>query len=84
MLMNDIKRKKLFARFFRRIIIIFIKIYQLVLSPLFPPSCIYTPTCSQYAIDAVHKHGILKGGFMAVRRILRCTPFHNGGYDPVR
>ncbi|MBN2322097.1 MAG: membrane protein insertion efficiency factor YidD [Spirochaetes bacterium] len=82
--MSDSKRKRLFAQLFRRIIIVFIRIYQLVLSPLFPPSCIYTPTCSQYAIDAVRKHGILKGGFMAARRILRCTPFHTGGYDPVR
>ncbi|HUT64795.1 MAG TPA: membrane protein insertion efficiency factor YidD [Spirochaetota bacterium] len=60
-----------------------IKVYQKIISPFFPPSCIYSPTCSQYAIEAIGKHGILKGGFMALRRILRCTPFHRGGYDPV-
>ncbi len=61
-----------------------IKVYQKIVSPLFPPSCIYSPTCSQYAIEAVGKHGILKGGWMAARRFLRCTPFHNGGFDPVK
>ncbi|MCK5570127.1 MAG: membrane protein insertion efficiency factor YidD, partial [Spirochaetes bacterium] len=52
--------------------------------PLFPPSCIYTPTCSNYAITALQKHGLLKGGFMAAKRIVKCTPFHKGGIDPVK
>ena len=82
--MREEKSRKYFKLFARRIIVVSIKTYQMVLSPLFPPSCIYTPTCSQYAIDAVRKYGILKGGFLALRRILRCTPFHTGGYDPVR
>lgn len=60
-----------------------IKFYQKSISPMFPPSCIYTPTCSQYAIEAIQKYGILKGGSKAVRRVLRCTPFHKGGYDPL-
>ena len=47
------------------------------------PSCIYTPTCSQYAVEAISKYGAWKGGFLAVKRILRCHPFHKGGYDPV-
>jgi len=66
------------------ILISFIKFYQMIISPLFPPSCIYTPTCSQYALQAVRRYGALRGGFMALRRILRCTPFHRGGFDPVR
>lgn len=57
--------------------------YQRWISPLFPPCCIYRPTCSQYAIEAVAKYGALKGGWLAVKRICRCHPFHQGGYDPV-
>lgn len=57
--------------------------YQRYLSPLFPPCCIYRPTCSQYAVEAVTKYGALKGGWLAVKRICRCHPFHKGGYDPV-
>jgi len=66
------------------LLISFIKFYQKAVSPFLPPSCIYTPTCSQYAIQAVSRYGALKGSFMAVRRLLRCTPFHRGGFDPVR
>ncbi len=47
------------------------------------PTCIYTPTCSQYAIEAIEKYGSIKGTYLAVRRILRCHPFRKGGYDPV-
>ncbi|MCK4804308.1 MAG: membrane protein insertion efficiency factor YidD [Spirochaetes bacterium] len=64
--------------------VLVIKIYQIAISPLFPPSCIYTPTCSSYAITALQKYGLLKGGFMAAKRIVRCTPFHKGGIDPVK
>ena len=60
-----------------------IRFYQKRISPLFPPTCIYTPTCSEYALQAVRKYGFLHGGFLAVKRILRCHPFHEGGYDPV-
>jgi len=60
-----------------------IHFYQKALSPLFPPSCIYSPTCSNYAITAVKKYGVIRGGFLALRRIVRCTPFHKGGFDPV-
>ena len=60
-----------------------IRFYQRYISPLFPPTCIYTPTCSEYALQAVRKYGFLRGGLMAVKRILRCHPFHEGGYDPV-
>lgn len=60
-----------------------IRFYQLALSPLIPPRCRYSPTCSQYAIEAVQKHGALKGGYLAVKRIARCHPFGGSGYDPV-
>lgn len=53
------------------------------MSPLFPPRCRYIPTCSEYALQAVEKYGPLRGGFLALRRLLRCNPFHKGGYDPV-
>lgn len=57
--------------------------YRMVLSPLLPPTCRFTPTCSQYALDAIARHGALKGSWLAIRRISRCHPFHPGGYDPV-
>ena len=68
----------------KNVSVLVIKIYQIAISPLFPPSCIYTPTCSSYAITALQKYGLLKGGFMAAKRIVRCTPFHKGGIDPVK
>jgi len=66
------------------VLIAVIRAYQRVLSPYIPPSCRYSPTCSQYAVEALQKHGPLRGGYLALRRVLRCTPFHSGGYDPVR
>ncbi len=60
-----------------------IKIYRNFISPLFPPSCRFQPTCSQYALDAISIHGTIKGSYLALRRILRCHPFNKGGYDPV-
>lgn len=60
-----------------------IRFYQKRISPLFPPSCIYKPTCSQYAVEAINKYGLARGGWLAIKRILRCHPFHKGGYDPV-
>ncbi len=60
-----------------------IRAYQKFISPLFPPTCRYYPTCSAYAYEAVTKYGPFKGFYLAVRRILRCHPFHEGGYDPV-
>ena len=65
-------------------LIFLIKLYKRYLSPLKGVSvCKYTPTCSTYAIEAIEKHGVLKGGLLAVWRILRCNPFSKGGYDPV-
>ncbi|GAB4111530.1 MAG: membrane protein insertion efficiency factor YidD [Roseiflexaceae bacterium] len=60
-----------------------IRFYQRFLSPLIPPSCIYTPTCSQYTLEAIRKYGALKGSYLGIRRILRCHPFARGGHDPV-
>jgi len=60
-----------------------IRIYRKYISPAFPPSCRFTPTCSQYALEAVERFGAIRGGGMAVWRILRCNPFCKGGYDPV-
>jgi len=57
--------------------------YQLVISPMLPPSCRYVPTCSEYSLEAIERYGILKGGWMTVRRIGRCHPFAKGGLDPV-
>jgi uncharacterized protein len=58
-------------------------LYQKFISPLLPPSCRFVPTCSQYAVEAISHFGIVKGGWLAVRRIARCHPFNPGGYDPV-
>lgn len=60
-----------------------IKLYQNYISPLTPPSCRYTPTCSQYAIEALRKYGPLKGLWLALKRILSCHPWGGSGYDPV-
>ena len=60
-----------------------IRFYQRQISPLSPPRCRYFPTCSEYALEAVEKYGAVKGSWLAAKRILRCNPFHKGGYDPV-
>jgi uncharacterized protein len=67
----------------RQTLILLIRGYQYLISPLFPPACRFHPTCSHYASEAIAKHGALAGGWMAIRRILRCNPWHAGGYDPV-
>ena len=68
----------------KRLLIILIKLYRKYISPLKRyPSCRYIPTCSQYAIEAIEKYGALKGGLLALWRIIRCNPFSKGGYDPV-
>ena len=58
--------------------------YKVAVSPLLPPACRYTPTCSEYAIEAISRHGVLRGGALSIRRLLSCHPFTRGGYDPVR
>jgi len=67
----------------KKLLLGFIRFYQRHISPSLPPMCRYTPTCSCYAIQAIERFGAIKGGFLAVKRILRCNPFFKGGYDPV-
>ncbi|MBQ0082532.1 MAG: membrane protein insertion efficiency factor YidD [Paludibacteraceae bacterium] len=67
----------------RRLLILPIRFYQLCISPMFPPSCRFTPTCSQYAVEAISKYGVLKGGWLTLKRIARCNPWGGSGYDPV-
>jgi putative membrane protein insertion efficiency factor len=67
----------------RQLLLWMIRGYQKAISPLFPASCRFVPTCSQYGYEAIQHYGAIRGGYMAVRRILRCHPFHPGGYDPV-
>ena len=66
-----------------RILLSVIRLYRRWISPLTPPSCRFTPTCSAYAEQAVRQHGALRGGWLALRRLLRCHPFGDSGYDPV-
>ncbi len=61
-----------------------IRFYQRFVSPALPPACRFVPTCSEYGYEAIAKYGIIKGGRLAVWRVLRCNPFGRGGYDPVR
>lgn len=65
------------------IFIYIIKLYQKLISPMFPPSCRFHPTCSEYSVQAFQKYGVIKGGAKATWRILRCNPFNKGGYDPL-
>ncbi|HHQ69541.1 MAG TPA: membrane protein insertion efficiency factor YidD [Halothiobacillaceae bacterium] len=67
----------------RWILIKLVQFYRLVISPVLPPSCRFYPTCSEYTIEAINRHGALKGTWLAIRRIGRCHPFCKGGYDPV-
>lgn len=61
----------------------FVRFYQRAISPLFPRTCRFVPSCSQYAVVAVERYGFLKGGWLAVKRLVKCGPWHPGGYDPV-
>ncbi|MDP5328159.1 MAG: membrane protein insertion efficiency factor YidD [Litorivicinaceae bacterium] len=70
-------------RIFSAPIVAIIRLYRYFVSPLLPPSCRYIPTCSEYAIEAIQQHGVIKGCWLAARRILRCHPGCSGGYDPV-
>ena len=66
-----------------KVMLALIAFYRNCISPFTPPTCRFTPTCSQYAVEAIQKHGPFKGGWLALRRILRCHPFGGSGYDPV-
>jgi len=67
----------------KRLIVFLLKGYKAAVSPFLPPACIHVPTCSQYAVEAVERHGPLAGGWLSARRLFRCTPLHKGGVDPV-
>jgi uncharacterized protein len=67
----------------RRLVVLLIRGYQALVSPILPPACRFTPTCSNYALAAVERYGALKGGWLALRRVGRCHPWNPGGYDPV-
>lgn len=67
----------------RKIVQAPIYFYRRFISPLKPPTCRFYPSCSLYALEAIEEHGVVRGGWLAVRRIARCHPFHPGGYDPV-
>jgi putative membrane protein insertion efficiency factor len=69
--------------FLRKTALLLIRFYQVAVSPHFPPSCRYVPSCSEYAYRAVEKYGFRRGLYLALKRILRCHPLHPGGYDPV-
>ena len=76
--MYDMEREILKKSF-----LLLIRFYQVGISPLIGPGCRFQPTCSQYAIIAINRYGVVKGTYLAVRRLLKCHPFHKGGYDPV-
>ena len=67
----------------KRAVLAALRFYKAQISPALPPACRYTPTCSEYAIEAVERYGALRGSALAVRRVLSCNPFARGGYDPV-
>jgi putative membrane protein insertion efficiency factor len=67
----------------KRMLIALVRFYRRRVSPLFPPMCRFTPTCSAYALEALEKYGAAKGSWLALKRILKCHPFHEGGHDPV-
>lgn len=68
----------------KEFLVFLVRFYRKNISPLKRPCCRFYPSCSQYTLEALEKYGVLKGGFMAIKRILRCNPFNKGGYDPVK
>ncbi|MGE0882391.1 MAG: membrane protein insertion efficiency factor YidD [Blastocatellales bacterium] len=67
----------------KQLAIIMLRFYKLAISPMLPPACRFTPTCSEYATEAIAKYGFLKGSALGLKRLARCHPFSQGGYDPV-
>ena len=71
-------------RYLSKLLIYLVRFYQKFISPLKGPTCRFFPTCSQYSIEAIRKYGALKGIYLTIRRLLKCHPFHSGGYDPLK
>lgn len=67
----------------RTILLVLVRLYQRLISPMLPPSCRFAPTCSQYAAEAIERHGAVRGSWLALARVARCHPWHRGGFDPV-
>jgi putative membrane protein insertion efficiency factor len=67
----------------RWLLLLLLRLYKAVISPVLPPMCRFEPTCSVYAMNAVEKYGVLEGSWLAIKRLFRCHPFHPGGWDPV-
>lgn len=80
---SDSNRKSAASRIAAALMTAVIRFYRGAISPHFPPSCRFAPTCSEYAIEAIRKHGPLKGGWLTLKRIARCHPWGGSGYDPV-
>ena len=72
------------GKILKKILILFIRFYQICISPLTPPSCRFQPTCSTYFIQALEKYGVIKGSYLGIKRLLRCHPWSEGGYDPLK
>ncbi|HEV2704533.1 MAG TPA: membrane protein insertion efficiency factor YidD [Pyrinomonadaceae bacterium] len=68
----------------KSLLLLLLRFYKAAVSPLLPPACRFFPTCSEYASEAIERYGAVRGGWMSVRRLSRCHPFHRGGYDPVK
>ncbi|MGO9016247.1 MAG: membrane protein insertion efficiency factor YidD [Dissulfurispiraceae bacterium] len=68
----------------KTLLIAFVKLYRYTISPVLPSNCRFTPSCSEYSIEALKEYGAVKGGYLTIKRILKCHPFHPGGYDPVK
>ena len=82
--MKQLMSIKLFVlNLFKLLFINLIKIYQRFISPFFPSSCKFSPSCSKYGIEAINKYGVLKGSVITIKRILKCNPWSKGGYDPI-
>lgn len=67
----------------KKILLLLVRGYQLMIRPVLPPSCRFSPSCSQYSLEAITKYGALKGFWLTIKRVIRCNPWNPGGYDPV-
>ncbi|MBF0120508.1 MAG: membrane protein insertion efficiency factor YidD [Desulfobacterales bacterium] len=67
----------------KKLLLLLIRLYQYLLSPLLPPACRFYPSCSHYSYEAFLRHGVIKGAYLSMKRIIKCNPFHPGGFDPV-